>query len=82
MASARVLSSPETSSLNLLFLDIFGLIGNFHEFHQVIIDRSHSPQVNEQHHLSSTEVCEHHRLIDSDALADSPEHSVMAQESV
>lgn len=61
---------------------MIGLIGNFHEFHQVIIDRSHSPQVNEQHHLSSTEVCEHHRLIDSDALADSPEHSVMAQESV
>lgn len=60
---------------------IFGLIGNFHEFHEVILDRSHSPQVNE-HHLSSTEVCEHHRLIDSDALADSPEHSVMAQESV
>ena len=34
---------------------MIGLIGNFDEFHQVIIDWSHSPQVNEQHNLSSTD---------------------------
>ena len=56
-----------------------GLIGNFDEFHQVIIDWSHSPQVNEQHNLSSTDWGMRTPSPDRFwCLADSPQHRVMA----